>query len=96
MPMLTIEIVLFTLLAFVGLPALGIYFVLRFLRAYERRSGRASDLGDLTQRVAAVEGRLEHLADTLEQIAEGQRFTTRVLVDRTGGPTDTPGRPVAG
>lgn len=70
---------------YVGLPAGVLYLGLRFVRAKERLSIGSTETAKLTARVSQLEDQLEALSSSVEQIAEGQRFTTAMLTDRTGG-----------
>ncbi len=67
-----------------GLPfgAAGIV-VWRFIRAYERRSIAGSEIAQMQERLLRVEEALGSFQDQLDQISEGQRFTTQVLAGRT-------------
>lgn len=64
-----------------GLPASLFYLGLRFVRAQERRSIDTAEIEAIAARVGAMEERLEAMSSSLEQIAEGQRFTTAVLAE---------------
>jgi hypothetical protein len=65
-----------------ALVAGGIYAVRRFLRAYERRSAAGQDLTALADRVRLLEDALERVEANVEQLAEAQQFTTRLLEER--------------
>lgn len=57
------------------------YLAWRVVRAYERRGAGRDGLESLTDRVRLLE-------DDVEQTVEAQRFTTRLLLGRNGGPDD--------
>lgn len=59
-----------------------IYFGLRFMRAYERRSESANETRILKERMLRLEKRLSELGDDVRGIAEAQRFTSRRLMER--------------
>jgi hypothetical protein len=71
-------------LGYVGVPVILFYAGRRALRALERRSVSEAELAALTQRVAALEERLEAVAGETDNLAEGQRFTTALLSERPG------------
>jgi hypothetical protein len=43
--------------------------------------------GDVTDRLERMEQAIDAIAVEVERIAEGQRFTTRLLSERTGEPS---------
>ena len=62
----------------------GGYVVLRLLRAYEQRGTEPQRLAALTSRVHALEETIEQMETSVAEIAEAQRFTTRLLEERAG------------
>jgi len=68
-------------------------------RAYARRMEREGAAGnhmapDVTARLERMEHAIDSIAIEVERISEGQRFTTKLLAERTGGsPPATPSSP---
>ena len=69
-----------------AIPAAAFYLLLRAVRAFERRAPARNEIAAIDERIARLEDDLSAITDQLDVLAEGQRFTTRVLADRT---TDT-------
>jgi hypothetical protein len=71
---------------FVGLIVLpltlGGVVVARVMRAVERRGAPRADLEQMRERLLRLEEAVSGFGDQLEQITEGQRFTTQVLAGR--------------
>lgn len=57
----------------------GFYFVRRYVRAVERRSGGDETSAQLQTRVAALEEFVGTIQRDVERIDQGQEFTTRLL-----------------
>ena len=83
---------LLAILVWLGIAIGGGYVVLRFLRAYESRGAEPQRLVALTNRVHALEQTLEQLETSVGEIAEAQRFTTRLLTERAGDRQSGPPR----
>lgn len=69
---------------FITIGAVAIFTPL--MRAYARRLERQSDqqVPDLvTARLERMEQSIDAIAEQVERIAEGQRFTTRLLAEQT-------------
>lgn len=73
-------------LATVGVP---IYFIVRFLRAYERRTSLAAVSPEsgtrveaLALHVAALETQIDALHSDVARLTESQQFTTKLLEQR--------------
>lgn len=65
-------------------------------RAFARRMERQSDRsipGDVQARLERMEQSIDAIAEQVERVAEGQRFTTKLLAERT--PQRTPEFPGA-
>jgi hypothetical protein len=60
----------------------GGYLLFRFLRAYEGRSG-SPGLRAMEERVRLLEDTLQRVETELAEVAESQRFTTRLLTERS-------------
>lgn len=65
-----------------GLPGGAFYLLLRLVRAFERRSVARDEMATLEARILQLEEHVSALTEQLDQLAEGQRFTTRVLAER--------------
>lgn len=59
-----------------------IYFVGRFLRAYERRSSPLIGRASADQRIEVLEAQVERLTADLDRWTEAQQFTTQLLGER--------------
>jgi hypothetical protein len=66
----------------IGVPVAIFLFGRRLLRAMEQRSVSQSELATIADRLARVEARIEDIASDQEKLAEGQRFTQKVLAGR--------------
>lgn len=75
---MTLSSLLFYLII-VGVP---IYLVVRFLRAYERRTQSQVSGSDVGARLELLEAQVERLGREFERVAEGQRFTNALLSGR--------------
>ncbi len=74
---------LFMLLAIIGFP---------IARAYARRIDRGESIPkEVTARLERMEQAIDSVAIEVERISEAQRFTTRLLADRTGAGIPMPG-----
>ena len=62
----------------------GFYFIRRYVRAIERRSGGDVQLNDLVRRIAALEDATDSTRRDIERLEVGQEFTTRLLGNRSG------------
>lgn len=60
-----------------------LYLGLRFVRAFERRGTYRGELAALQERVARLEEDLGRATSDVERLAEAQRFTQRLLSERT-------------
>ena len=84
------EDILGMILAFAGSMALLGCVTAVVLTAIKRRSFRLSepDLGrrldEIADRLSRIDGAVDTMAVEVERISEAQRFTARVLADRTG------------
>lgn len=62
---------------------------LRAVRALERRGAANVDLTALRERLQTLEDTVAEQGESLRRVADGQEFTQRLLVDRTGSDTKT-------
>jgi hypothetical protein len=84
--------VLFEILVFVGiLTAMGCvtsiaHGILKRWRTRPAELGRdvSASLNDISQRLARLEQTMDTTAVEIERISEGQRFTTKLLFERSG------------
>lgn len=78
-----------TLVALLGMllwfviPLGGGYLLLRFVRAFERRSVAPTGLAALEERIRLLEEANTRLDAELVQITDAQRFTTELLAERS-------------
>ena len=69
----------------VGVLSLGIPIVRTWQRRVERGNDMAPQLtGDIAGRLERIEHAVDAIAVEVERIAEGQRFTTKLLSERSG------------
>ena len=83
------RVIIEDVLVFVSL-IVGMGCVTGIVTSYFKRRGRAAIGSDVTARLDAIANRLEHLDSSIdtvavevERISEAQRFTARVLAERT-------------
>ena len=62
----------------------ALFLGLRAVRALERRGTATVDPPALGERVQALEDMVAEQAESLRRIAEGQEFTQRLLMERSG------------
>ena len=68
----------------------GFYFVRRYVRAVERRSGSIGTLDAISERLLRVEEALETTRAEMARIEEGNEFTQRLLSERASARRDPP------
>ncbi|MGQ0714471.1 MAG: hypothetical protein ACT4PJ_12180 [Gemmatimonadaceae bacterium] len=73
---------------------LGYPFVRVIVRRLDRREVPPAALTSIAERLGRLEAGVDAIAVEVERISEGQRFTTRLLAERSGEPTGA--RPPAG
>ena len=66
----------------------GFYFVRRYVRAVERRSGSGATLDAISERLLRVEEALETTRTEMARIDEGNEFTQRLLSERASAKRD--------
>ncbi|MDQ4079849.1 MAG: hypothetical protein M3125_03755 [Gemmatimonadota bacterium] len=71
---------------------LGFPLVRVFARRLDRRDAPPANLHGIEERLGRLEAGVDAIALEVERISEGQRFTTRLLAERSGDA----GRPPAG
>ena len=71
---------------------LGFPLVRVIARRLDRRDPPPSSLNGIEERLSRLEAGVDSIAIEVERISEGQRFTTRLLAERSGDA----GRPPAG
>lgn len=64
-----------------------VYLGLRAVRALERRSGANVELTALRARVELLEDAVAAQAEATRRVEDGQRFTERLLTERSGSST---------
>jgi hypothetical protein len=78
-----------TLVALLGMllwfviPLGGGYLLLRFVRAFERRSATPTGLAALEERIRLLEDANTRMEAELVQVTDAQRFTTELLAERS-------------
>ncbi len=85
-----IEVFLLQLVNSLVVPAvafvvLGLPLARVVARRLDRSGPAAGSLSAIEERLARLEGAVETIAVEVERISEGQRFTTKLLAERTGG-----------
>ena len=61
-----------------------LYLGVRAVRALERRSTASAELTALRERVEMLEETVSTQAEAMRRVEEGQRFTDRLLAERSG------------
>jgi hypothetical protein len=74
----------------VVLLALGIPFVRALVRRWEREPLQPTVPSDVAARLERIEQAVDAVAIEVERISEGQRFTTKLLSDRTADAAPEP------
>ncbi len=74
-----VPIAFFVMIAVV---AIGVPLARAYARRLDRGAGRLP--GEVTARLERMEQALDSIAIEVERISEGQRFTTKLLSERTG------------
>ena len=69
----------------VAVIVLGLPLVRVLARRLDRSAPSPRSLGAIEERLARIEGAVDTMAVEVERISEGQRFTTKLLAERTGG-----------
>jgi hypothetical protein len=84
---------LIPIVAIIGGCAVAIFrpLVAAYARQLDKKQGVAPEV---TARLERMEQSLDAIAVEIERITEGQRFTTRLLAERTGGSAHASGSPV--
>ena len=78
-----VPIVLF---ASVPVMVIGVPIARAFARRMERESSTPQLSADVTARLERMEHAIDSIAVEVERISEGQRFTTKLLSERTAPP----------
>jgi hypothetical protein len=65
--------------------AIGVPLLRAHLRRRERQDAMPSASPEVMQRLERMEQAIDAIAVEVERISEGQRFTTKLLSERTGG-----------
>lgn len=73
--------------AFLGVAAIAMMPIWRAIgrRMEHRTSGAAPLQAEINERIERMEGALDAIAVQVERIAEGQRYTTKLLSERAAG-----------
>ena len=68
----------------IGVTAIGVPLARAFAKRVEHDTKNPSVPPDMSARLERMEQAIDSIAVEVERISEGQRFTTKVLADRTG------------
>ncbi|MDQ2889408.1 MAG: hypothetical protein M3R65_02490 [Gemmatimonadota bacterium] len=66
--------------------ALGVPLVRSYVKGVERRPRESLPSGDVVARLERIEQAIEAMATEVERVAEGQRFTTKLLSEVRSSP----------
>lgn len=69
---------------------LGIPLIRALSKRWERESEKPRIPDDVSERLAHMEQAIDAIAIEVERIAEGQRFTTKLLAERERAPAQLP------
>jgi hypothetical protein len=64
--------------------SIGIPLVRGLVRRWDRQSSQPAMPQDTSERLERIEQAIEAMSIEVERIAEGQRFVTRLMADRSG------------
>ena len=70
--------------------SVGIPLVIALGKKWERQGGRPQVPPEVASRLERIEQAVDSIALEVERISEGQRFTTRLLADRTESKVPAP------
>ncbi|MGH7626337.1 MAG: hypothetical protein ACREOJ_13605 [Gemmatimonadaceae bacterium] len=73
-----------------GVVCIGLPLARAFARRMDRHSAGATLPPEVAQRLEHMEQAIDSIAVEVERISEGQRFTTKLLSERTGTPPAEP------
>jgi hypothetical protein len=73
--------------------AIGYPIARAFARRIEAEPSRRAIPGDVTVRLERMEQAIDSIAVEVERISEGQRFTTKLLSDRSAAPPSSDDEP---
>jgi hypothetical protein len=85
------ELIPITLFVCVAVTIIGTPIARAWARRLESPRREPDQLPDVTARLERMEQAIDSIAIEVERISEGQRFTTKLLSERTTPPT--PGKP---
>ena len=83
-------------ISIVPITAIGWPIARAYARRMDQESTRAHIPNEVTSRLERMEQAIDSIAVEVERISEGQRFTTKLLSDRTSAPPGGPISPPAG
>ena len=85
------EVVPITFIITAGLTAIGVPIARAYARRIDREAGQPRLRSDVDARLERMEQAIDAIAVEVERISEGQRFTTKLLSERSeGGPARVP------
>jgi hypothetical protein len=92
---MSIDAVWVPIIMFGSMPIIAIGFPIAraYARRLERETGRPASPADVTARLQRMEQAIDSIAVEVERISEGQRFTTKLLSERSmpSSPAPDPG-----
>jgi hypothetical protein len=75
-----------SILFWIALAGGGFYLALRFVRAFELRGADRQELQELREQLVRLEEAMDAVTHDVESLGEEQRFTLKLLSERTGTP----------
>jgi hypothetical protein len=79
-----------SILFWVALAGGGFYVAMRFVRAFEHRSLEREELRAVREELGRLQDAMDETNREVERLTEAQRFTMKLLTDRSG---PRPGEP---
>jgi hypothetical protein len=77
----------------ISIVAVGMPLARAYARRMESGAGRPTIPSDVAARLERMEQAIDSIAVEIERISEGQRFTTKLLADRTAQSSSGPAMP---
>lgn len=71
-------------LPWVLLGGAGLFLGFRAVRAFERRGTASAELAALRDRIQLIEDTVAEQGEAVRRVTDGQEFTQRLLLERTG------------
>jgi hypothetical protein len=87
------ELIPIVLFACVAVTIIGVPIARAFARRIESQPRDQDSLPDVRARLERMEQAIDSIAIEVERISEGQRFTTKLLSERSPSSDQAPGKP---